>query len=181
VFWRAGFRQTIFDDTIKEHLLFACPQFFCDTRPVRMSNLQPLGRKPLVSFSATNRARLAGSKRHFQPPHTVTATAAQQGPSQMPAVTRKRSAATARRKRGGANKIRFVKGRVQLRVAGYSGTRYLSPSHLVRHIPAAKLRLAARQVLRKTEKTGGRRPGKGRKRRKKKASKKKKRRRRRRK
>jgi len=114
-----------------------------------------------------------------QPQHTVTA--AQQGPSQMPAVTRKRSAATARRKRGGANKIRFVKGRVQLRVAGYSGTRYLSPSHLVRHIPAAKLRLAARQVLRKTEKTGGRRPGKGRKRRKKKASKKKKRRRRRRK
>jgi len=144
-----------------------------------MSNLQPLGRKPLVSFSATNRARLAGSERHFQPQNTVTA--AQQGPSQMPAVTRKRSAATARRKRGGANKIRFVKGRVQLRVAGYSGTRYLSPSHLVRHIPAAKLRLAARQVLRKTEKTGGRRPGKGRKRRKKKASKKKKRRRRRRK
>ncbi len=179
MFWRAGFRPAIFVDTIKEHLLFACPQFFRDTRPVRMSNLQPLGRKPLVSFSATNRARLAGSERHFQPQHTVTA--AQQGPSQMPAVTRKRSAATARQKRGGANKIRFVKGRVQLRVAGYSGTRYLSPSHLVRHIPAAKLRLAARQVLRKTEKTGGRRPGKGRKRRKKKASKKKKRRRRRRK
>jgi hypothetical protein len=89
----------------------------------------------------------------------------------MPAVTRKRSAAAAKRRRGGGSKVRFVKGRVQLRVAGYAGLRYLSPAHLVRHISAAKLRLAAKHVLRKTEKRGG---GVKRKRRRRRKSKKKK-------
>jgi hypothetical protein len=91
----------------------------------------------------------------------------------MPAVTRKRSASAAKKRRGG-NKIRFVKGRVQLRVAGYAGTRYLSPAHLVRHISAAKLRLAAKHVLRKTEKRGGGGAVKKRRRRKRKTKKKRK-------
>jgi hypothetical protein len=101
----------------------------------------------------------------------------------MPAVTRKRSAAAARRRRGGSSKVRFVKGRVQLRVAGYAGTRYLSPAHLVRHISAAKLRLAAKHVLKKTERGGRvtkrkRKRGKGKKKKKKRKSRKKRRKRR---
>ena len=102
---------------------------------------QQIGRKPLVSFAATNRARLVG----------VTGQTA----ASMPAVTRRRAAAGARRRRGGKSKVRFVKGRVVLRVAGYAGARHLSPAHLVRHISAAKLRLAAKQVLRKTARKGG--------------------------
>ena len=73
----------------------------------------------------------------------------------MPAVTRRRAAAGARRRRGGKSKVRFVKGRVVLRVAGYAGARHLSPAHLVGHISAAKLRLAAKQVLRQTARKGG--------------------------
>ncbi len=102
---------------------------------------QQIGRRPLVSFAATNRARLVG----------VTGQTA----ASMPAVTRRRAAAGARRRRGGKSKVRFVKGRVVLRVAGYAGARHISPAHLVRHISAAKLRLAAKQVLRKTARKGG--------------------------
>lgn len=127
-----------------------------------MSNLhQQFGRRPLVSFATTNRARLLGSNNK------------QETGEPMPAVTRKRSAA-AKRRRGGSSKVRFVKGRVQLRVAGYAGTRYLSPAHLVRHISAAKLRLAAKHVLRKTEKRGGGGAVKKRRRRKRKTKRKKK-------
>lgn len=127
-----------------------------------MSNLhQQIGRRPLVSFATTNRARLVGSNNK------------QETGAPMPAVTRKRSAA-AKRRRGGSSKVRFVKGRVQLRVAGYAGTRYLSPAHLVRHISAAKLRLAAKHVLRKTEKRGSGGAVKKRRRRKRKTKRKKK-------
>ena len=93
----------------------------------------------------------------------------------MPAVTRrKKSAAAAKRRKGGkSNKVRFVKGRVQLNVSGYSGKRLFSPSHLVRHISAAKLRLAAKHVLKKTEKPTRRKrkSGKGGKKKKKKKKK----------
>jgi len=104
---------------------------------------QQIGRRPLVSFAATNRARLVG----------VTGTG--ETAVSMPAVTRRRAAAGARRRRGGKSKVRFVKGRVVLRVAGYAGARHISPAHLVRHISAAKLRLAAKHVLRKTARKGG--------------------------
>ena len=92
-------------------------------------------RKPLVSFSNRERANLAVS----EPP--------------MPKKIRRRAStrsATARRKRRGtvgSNKIRVVGGRVRLRVTGYQGFQSLAPSALVRFIPATKLRLAARKVL----------------------------------
>jgi hypothetical protein len=151
-------------------------QFLCNKRRERMSHLQQqLGRRPLVSFATTNRARLVGSGPRQD-------GIALPGSTQMPAVTRKRSAAAAKRRRGGSNKVRFVKGRVQLRVAGYAGTRYISPAHLVRHISAAKLRLAAKHVLKKSEKSGNsgkKRKRKTRKRKRRRGKKKKKKRRRR--
>lgn len=60
----------------------------------------------------------------------------------MPARTRSKTASAKR-----SNKVRLVKGRLKLKVVGYSGLQTLSPSQLVRHIPASKLRLAARKVL----------------------------------
>jgi hypothetical protein len=114
----------------------------------------PLGRKPLVSFATTNRARLAGNTtgRGGAAATVQRSLVATGGSKQMPPVTRKRSAAAAKRRV--SNKVRFVKGRVQLRVAGYSGTKYLSPSHLVRHIAPSKLRIAAKLVLKQTERGG---------------------------
>jgi hypothetical protein len=125
-----------------------------------MSLLHPnLGRKPLVSFSTTNRARLVGN--------SVGKTATEQpidqteGSKQMPPVTRKKSAAAAKKRRVGLNKVRFVKGRVQLRLPGYSGIKYLNPCHLVRYIPAARLRAAAKQVLKNTEHDNGKKKRRG--------------------
>ena len=59
---------------------------------------------------------------------------------------------------------------MRLRVAGFPGVQALSPSHLVRHIAATKLRLAAKKVLGQLRKKGGKR--KARKRRKKRRKKK---------
>ena len=79
---------------------------------------------------------------------------------------RTRSRSKAPRRKAAGVKVRVVKGRVRLRVAGYSGVQSLSPSHLVKHISSAKLRLAAKKVLRLTKKKSGgkrRRKGRGRK------------------
>ena len=130
------------------------------------------GRKPLVSFDSSGgegkrRARLEG--------------AAEGQKRSMSPATRSRSRAVPRRRTTAT--VRVVKGRVKLRVAGYTGVQSLSPAHLVRHIGSTKLRLAAKQVLRLTKKKSGlvrRRKSKGRRRKKgvsKKKKKKKKRRR----
>jgi len=97
-----------------------------------------------------------------------------------PAVTRRKSASRAAGRRASA-KVRIIKGRVKLRVPGFPNVQTLSPSHLVRHISAAKLRLAAKQVLKKTNKKVRRRKTKkrrkGKKKKRKKAAAKKRRRR----
>ena len=89
----------------------------------------------------------------------------------MPPVTRSRAKSSGRRRKTGSSKVRVVKGRVRLRVAGYQGLQSLSPSQLVKFIAASKLRLAAKQVLKRTKraakKTGRRRRRGGRKGRKK--------------
>jgi hypothetical protein len=80
----------------------------------------------------------------------------------MPAVTRSRST-TARRRRTSSKKVRVIKGRVKLRVAGYPGVQSLSPAHLVRHIPSSRLRVAAKKVLKQTERATGKKKKKRRK------------------
>jgi hypothetical protein len=112
-----------------------------------MSHVQfPFGeRRPLVSYAPNNRAFLYNEEDTILPEQAFS----------MPPVAggRKRP-----------SKVRVVKGRVQLRVAGYNGVQSLASSHLVRHIPSSKLRLAAKKLLRKEKKNpGGRRSKKGRK------------------
>ena len=65
-----------------------------------------------------------------------------------------------KRKKGGkkpskSRKIRLVKGRVQLRVQGYSGVQHIPSSHLIRYIPSSRLRFAAKKVLKQLGKKGG--------------------------
>ena len=109
-----------------------------------MSNaLGPSGnRAPLVSYTTPNRASL------------------------VPESSRKKEpAAFMKRKKGGkqskSKKIRLVKGKLQLRVQGYDGVQRIPSSHLIRFIPSAKLRLAAKKVLKLQG--GGKKKGKGKK------------------
>ena len=71
------------------------------------------------------------------------------GQASMPAVTRSR--ATSARRRTLSKKVRVIRGKIRLRVSGYSGLRLFSPAHLIRHITASKLRLAAKKFLRLKE------------------------------
>jgi hypothetical protein len=48
---------------------------------------------------------------------------------------------------GGSKRPRLVKGRVNLRVAGYSGLQKIAPSQLIPYLPANKLRQAAKKAL----------------------------------
>ena len=94
-----------------------------------MSNaLLPFGiRPPLVSYTNPNRASLVHDSSE----------------SSEPMGKRKKSGSKPSKSR----KIRVVKGRVQLRVQGYSGVQHIPSSHLIRYIPSSKLRFAAKKVL----------------------------------
>jgi hypothetical protein len=101
------------------------------------------GRKPLVSYE-----RSGGSERRAR------LEPAEERRDHMPAVTRYRST-TARRRRTSSKKVRVIKGRVKLQVAGFPGVQSLSPAHLVQHIPSSRLRVAAKKVLKQTERATG--------------------------
>ena len=107
-----------------------------------MSNaLGPSGsRPPLVSYTTPNRARLV-----------------------LDSSLQRESAVFMKKKKGGkqpkSKKIRLVKGKLQLRVQGYEGVQRIPSSHLIRFIPSAKLRLAAKKVL-KLQGGSGKKKGK---------------------
>ena len=102
------------------------------------SALLPFGiRPPLVSYANPNRATLLLDSSS--------------------AVT---SESMGKKKKGGkkpskSRKIRLVKGRVQLRVQGYSGVQHIPSSHLIRYIPSSRLRFAAKKVLKQLGRGGG--------------------------
>lgn len=96
-------------------------------------------RKPLVRFETASRAQLV--------PDNVSQTS-------MPGrAGRRRRKRTSRRRVGSSSggskrsKPRVVKGRVNVRVAGYTGVQKVAPSKLIKYLPANKLRQAARKVL----------------------------------
>jgi len=70
---------------------------------------------------------------------------------------RARSASSGRRRRTRVTRLRVVNGRVSLRVGGFPGVQQVGASQLVRFVPLAKLRAAARRVLGGSN--GGRRRG----------------------
>lgn len=48
---------------------------------------------------------------------------------------------------GGSSKPRVIKGRVNIRVAGYPGVQKVAPSQLIPFLPVTKLKAAAKKAL----------------------------------
>ena len=61
------------------------------------------------------------------------------------------------RRSRGAKGVRVNKGSVALRVKGFPGVQHLRASALVRHVPAVKLRAAAKKVLGRAPRKASRR------------------------
>lgn len=91
--------------------------------------------KPLLRFESSERAQLIPS-------------------TSMPPRRKRRSGKRSATSSSGSSskKPRLVKGRVNLRVAGYSGLQKIAPSQLIPFLPANKLRLAAKKALGKSGK-----------------------------
>ena len=113
-----------------------------------MSNaLLPFGiRPPLVCYNTPNRARLILDS---SPSEGSGATAY--------SMSRKKKG----KKQPKSKKIRLVKGRLQIRVQGYSGVQRIPSSHLIRYIPTSRLRVAAKKVLKQTGGSGSSKGGRG--------------------
>ena len=91
-------------------------------------------RAPLVCFSTQQRARLLGGEESKQQQNSTN--------NWFSMSKRKGS------KQPKSKKIRLVKGgRIQLRLAGFSGVQTIPSSHLIRYIPSSRLRFAAKKVL----------------------------------
>jgi hypothetical protein len=86
-------------------------------------------RKPLLRFETSERAQLISSS--------------------MPPSGKRKKKSSGKRKSASSSskKPRVVKGRVTLRVAGYSGVQKIAPSALIPFLPSAKLRQAAKRAL----------------------------------
>jgi hypothetical protein len=85
-------------------------------------------RKPLLRFETSERAQLISTP--------------------MPSSgKRRRRAGKKSTTSSSSKKPRVIKGRVTLRVAGYSGVQKIAPSALIPYLPATKLRQAAKRAL----------------------------------
>lgn len=87
-------------------------------------------RKPLLRFETTERAQLISSS--------------------MPSASGKRKRKSGKRNRASSSagrKPKVIKGRVNIRVAGYSGLQKIAPSTLIPYLPANKLKQAAKKAL----------------------------------
>ena len=86
----------------------------------------------------------------------------------LPMSPRKNKSGT-RKSRKQTKKVKYTKGakitkgRINLRVAGYSGLQNLGASDLIRFIPLNKLRVAAKKVLKQSKKKTNKKKRKGRK------------------
>jgi hypothetical protein len=107
-------------------------------------------RKPLLNFSDTlERATLVDLDSDSE---------------SMPPKRRSRKRKGAKRgPRKGLKGVRVTKGKISLKIRGYSGIQKLGASELIHYIPLSKLKVAAKKVLRRSgaKKTKKRRKGKG--------------------
>ena len=107
--------------------------------------------RPLLNFSTKDeRATLLPIESELMPQRRrrrgVAATSSQR--ITRSASGRKRLAKRRKGRRVKSTKgIRLIKGRLALRVAGYSGLQRIAPSQLVRFVPLSKLKTAAKRVL----------------------------------
>jgi hypothetical protein len=100
----------------------------------------------MVSFlEAEERASVFDSRDPMPPRRRRKAAAG--GTRRRRRVGRRRVGRARARASGGGSKVRVVKGRVSLKVAGFPGYQRLAPGQLVRHVPITKLRAAAKKIL----------------------------------
>lgn len=101
--------------------------------------------KPLLSFSTnTDRAFIVSAPSASA---TGSATIATAETSMTKRRTARKRTAASRRGRRLKGSVRLTKGRLSLRVAGYPGYHRIAASQLVRYVPLAKLKQAAKRVL----------------------------------
>jgi len=119
----------------------------------------------LVNYSATQqRARLGESKPADLPTSESMTTKTRR--SKRLRKYKKRSGLGRKKSSGKRSRVRIVKGRLALRIPGYSGVQHLGAGQLVHYIPVSKLKAAAKKFLLKTgrlQKRGRRRKGRKRK------------------
>lgn len=99
-------------------------------------------RKPLVRFETQSRAQLVPSESLLP---TASKKLIKHRNLSMP--RRRRSTGAGKKRSSGKGKPRVVKGRVNVRVAGYLGIQKLAPSKLIPYLPATKVRQAAKKAL----------------------------------
>ena len=103
-------------------------------------------RPPLVCFSTQQRARLGGEETGKLIVNTNSSS------NSWFSMSKKGKGS----KQPKSKKIRLVKGgRIQLRIAGFSGVQTIPSSHLIRYIPSSRLRFAAKKVLKAQGGGGG--------------------------
>lgn len=140
-------------DTCESNTATAEKQKYQSTHhSTNISKPELLGRRPLVSFERS--AKGEGRRRA-----SLEKEEDNRGRVSMPVSTRSKQ----RKKTLNSKKVRLVNGKIRLRVGGYTGLQSLSPAHLVRHIAVSKLRIAAKKVLRLTNKPEPKRRRKSRK------------------
>jgi hypothetical protein len=85
-------------------------------------------RKPLLRFETSEKAQLISSS--------------------MPSgVKKRRSGKRSASTSSASKKPKVIKGRVNIRVPGYLGVQKIAPSSLIPHLPASKIRQAAKKAL----------------------------------
>ena len=105
-------------------------------------------RPPLVCFSTQQRARLGGEETG----KLIVNTNSRSSNNSWFSMSKKGKGS----KHPKSKKIRLVKGgRIQLRIAGFSGVQTIPSSHLIRYIPSSRLRFAAKKVLKAQGGGGG--------------------------
>ena len=101
-------------------------------------------KRPLLNFSTNDeRATLLPIESELMPRQRRR----QKGGATTRSVSTRKRIGRRRRRVKSTKGIRFVKGRLALRVAGYSGLQRIAPSQLVRFVPLSKLKTAAKRVL----------------------------------
>jgi hypothetical protein len=84
-------------------------------------------RKPLVRFDNKDHAKIVAEL--------------------MPGVKRKNKQTKKAKKNSSVRKPKVINGRVNLKVAGYSGVQKVPPSQLIPYLPVNKVRQAAKRAL----------------------------------
>lgn len=95
-------------------------------------------RKPLVRYETSSRAHLVSDSA------TTTTSSSSSMPPRRRTTGKRRRTGKVRATKG---KPRVVKGRVNVRVAGYLGVQKLAPSKLIPYLPANKVKQAAKRAL----------------------------------